>query len=55
MANIATMTELLAARLCRRRPIGFDVRDRVIFRPEIPTGVTGKLQRTGPAQALGLA
>ncbi|HEX4423024.1 MAG TPA: acyl--CoA ligase [Kofleriaceae bacterium] len=38
-----------------RRLADFKVPKKVIFRPEIPKGATGKLQRIGLAQKLGLA
>lgn len=38
-----------------RRLADFKVPKKVVFRPEIPKGATGKLQRIGLAQKLGLA
>jgi acyl-CoA synthetase (AMP-forming)/AMP-acid ligase II len=50
-------TELTAAELrdfAAKRLADFKVPKKVIFRPEIPKGATGKLQRIGLAQKLGL-
>jgi acyl-coenzyme A synthetase/AMP-(fatty) acid ligase len=38
-----------------KRLANFKVPKKVIFMPEIPKGATGKLQRIGLAQKLGLA
>jgi oxalate---CoA ligase len=46
----AELREFAATRLA-----DFKVPKKVIFRPEIPKGATGKLQRIGLAQKLGLA
>lgn len=49
-ATAAELPEFAAKRLA-----DFKVPKKVIFRPEIPKGATGKLQRIGLAQKLGLA
>jgi acyl-CoA synthetase (AMP-forming)/AMP-acid ligase II len=49
-ATVAELREFAATRLA-----DFKVPKKVIFRPEIPKGATGKLQRIGLAQKLGLA
>ena len=49
-ATAAELREFAAKRLA-----DFKVPKKVIFRPEIPKGATGKLQRIGLAQKLGLA
>jgi acyl-CoA synthetase (AMP-forming)/AMP-acid ligase II len=46
----AELREYAATRLA-----DFKVPKKVVFRPEIPKGATGKLQRIGLAQKLGLA
>jgi acyl-CoA synthetase (AMP-forming)/AMP-acid ligase II len=51
-------TELTASELrefAAKRLADFKVPKKVLFRPEIPKGATGKLQRIGLAQKLGLA
>jgi acyl-CoA synthetase (AMP-forming)/AMP-acid ligase II len=51
-------TELTANELrefAAKRLADFKVPKKVLFRPEIPKGATGKLQRIGLAQKLGLA
>jgi acyl-CoA synthetase (AMP-forming)/AMP-acid ligase II len=51
-------TELTATELrefAAKRLADFKVPKKVLFRPEIPKGATGKLQRIGLAQKLGLA
>jgi acyl-CoA synthetase (AMP-forming)/AMP-acid ligase II len=51
-------TELTANELrefAAKRLADFKVPKKVVFRPEIPKGATGKLQRIGLAQKLGLA
>jgi acyl-CoA synthetase (AMP-forming)/AMP-acid ligase II len=49
-ATVDEIREFAAKRLA-----DFKVPKKVIFRPEIPKGATGKLQRIGLAQKLGLA
>jgi len=49
----ATATEL--REFAAKRLADFKVPKKVVFRPEIPKGATGKLQRIGLAQKLGLA
>jgi acyl-coenzyme A synthetase/AMP-(fatty) acid ligase len=51
-------TELTANELrefAAKRLADFKVPKKVVFRPEIPKGATGKLHRIGLAQKLGLA
>ncbi|HET9700819.1 MAG TPA: hypothetical protein VFP70_07870 [Burkholderiales bacterium] len=40
---------------CATRLADFKVPRKILFMPEIPKGATGKLQRIGLAQKLGLA
>ena len=50
----ATATEAELRAFAARRLADFKVPKKVLFRPEIPKGATGKLQRIGMAQKLGL-
>jgi acyl-coenzyme A synthetase/AMP-(fatty) acid ligase len=40
---------------CSERLAGFKVPRKIVFLPEIPKGATGKLQRIGLAEKLGLS
>ena len=40
---------------CAERLAGFKVPRKIVFLPEIPKGATGKLQRIGLAEKLGLS
>ena len=49
------MTEQEIREFARRRLADFKVPRRVLFLAELPKGPTGKLQRIGLAEKLGLA
>ena len=51
----ATVTERELRDFCAGRLADFKVPRKVVVLPEIPKGATGKLQRIGLAQKLGLA
>ena len=51
----ATLTEKDLREFAARRLADFKVPRKVLFMAEIPKGATGKLQRIGLAQKLGLA
>jgi acyl-CoA synthetase (AMP-forming)/AMP-acid ligase II len=51
----ATVTEKELREFVRGRLADFKVPAKVVFLPEIPKGPTGKLQRIGLAEKLGLA
>ena len=51
----ATLTEKELREFAARRLADFKVPRKVLFVAEIPKGATGKLQRIGLAQKLGLA
>ena len=51
----AEVTERELRDYAATRLADFKVPKKVLFRPEIPKGATGKLQRIGLAQKLGLA
>jgi acyl-CoA synthetase (AMP-forming)/AMP-acid ligase II len=50
-----TATEQDIRAFCATRLANFKVPRRVVVLPEIPKGATGKLQRIGLAEKLGLA
>ena len=51
----ATATEQELRSFLSQRLAAFKTPRKILFLPEIPTGATGKLQRNGLAQKLGLA
>jgi acyl-CoA synthetase (AMP-forming)/AMP-acid ligase II len=51
----AALTEKELREFASKRLADFKVPRKVLFMPEIPKGATGKLQRIGLAQKLGLA